>query len=228
MIFTCMASHAIHLEVGSTLKTDLCINALRHFSSPQVQHLWSDNGTNFVGAERELQEALANLNQEAITGYLARVKWTFNPPAGSHFGGVWERIIRMVRRVLCSVLRQQTLDDDGLATVFCEAEAILNDRPITKLSDDPKDLEPPTPNNLLSLRVKPLIPPGVFTSQDQYGRRRWKHVHYLADLFWKRWVREYLPLLQQSQKWNERKKNLAVGDFVSVMDLSSRGLWEEF
>lgn len=104
--------------------TDACINTLRRFTSGrgQVQHLWSNNGTNFVRAERELKETLANLNQEAITGYLAQVgvKWTFNPPAGSHFGGVWERIICMVRRVLCSVLRQQTLEDDGLATVFCD------------------------------------------------------------------------------------------------------------
>lgn len=125
MIFTCMASRAIHF---TTLETDVCITALRWFTSGrgQVQHLWSNNGTNFVRAARELKETHANLNQEAITGYLAqvRVKWTFNPPAGSHFGEVWERIIRMVRRVLCSVSCQQTLEDDGLATVFCDAEAI--------------------------------------------------------------------------------------------------------
>lgn len=230
VIFTCMASRAIHLEVAVTLDTDACINAMRRFISRrgQVQCLWSDNGTNFVGAERELKQALANLNQEAITGHLAQagIKWTFNPPSGSHFGGVWERLIRLVRRVLNSVLRQQTLDDDGLTTVLCEAEAILNDRPITKLSDDPNDLEPLTPNHLLLLRGKPSIPPGVFTAQDQYGKRRWKQVQYLADLFWKRWVREYLPLLQQRQKWNERKRNLAVGDIVAIMDSSApRGSW---
>lgn len=225
-----MASRAVHLEMASTLDTDACINALRRFISRrgQVQHLWSDNGTNFVGTERELKEALAKLDQEAIAGHLvqAGVNWTFNPPAGSHFGGVWERMIRLVRRVLSSVLRHQTLDDDGLTTVLCEAEAILNDRPITKLSDDPNDLEPLTPNHLLLLRGKPSIPPGVFTTQDQYGRRRWKQMQYLADLFWKRWVREYLPLLQQRQKWNEKKKNFAVGDIVAIMDPAApRGSW---
>lgn len=98
--------------------------------------------------------------------------------------------------------------------------------PITKLSDDPNNLEPLTPNHLLLLRGKPSILPGVFTSQDHYGRRRWKQVQYLADLLWKRWVCEYLPLLQQRQKWNEKKKNLAIGDIVTIMDPSSpRGSW---
>lgn len=123
------------------------------------------------------------------------VDWTSNPPAGSHFGGVWERMIRLVRRVLNSVLRQQVLHDDGLSTVLCETEAILNDRPLTKFSDDPHDLEPLTPNHILLLRGKPALPPGVFKPEEQYGRRRWKQVQYLADLFWKRWIREYLPLL---------------------------------
>lgn len=110
MIFTCKASRAIHLEAAFTLETEACINALRQFISRrrQVQHLWSDNGTNFVGVKRELKEAFANLNQEEITGYLARAgaNWTFNSPAGSHFGGAWERTIGMVKGVLCSVLRQ--------------------------------------------------------------------------------------------------------------------------
>lgn len=143
-----MASRAVHLEVAVSLETDACINALRRFISRrgQVANLRSDNGTNFVGAERELKEALAALNQDRIQGVLAQVgiRWRFNPPAGSHHGGVWERMIRLVRRVLSSVLCQQRLDDDGLQTVFCEVEAILNDRPITKLSEDPNDLEPPT------------------------------------------------------------------------------------
>lgn len=131
-----------------------------------------------------------------------------------------------MQRVLSSVLRQQTLDDDSLHTVFCEAEAILNDRPLTKLSDDPMDLEPLTPNHLLLLKGKPAMPPGVFEPHDQYVRRRWRQVQYVADLFWKRWVREYLPLLQERQRWHEKKRSLKVGDIVVVMDASApRGSW---
>ncbi|KAK0153450.1 hypothetical protein N1851_004864 [Merluccius polli] len=135
-------------------------------------------------------------------------------------------MIRLIRRVLSSVLRQQTLDDDGFHTMLCEVEAILNDRPITKLSDDPNDLEPLTPNHLLLLKGKPALPPGVFEPHDQYVKRRWRQIQYLADLFWKRWVREYLPLLQERQKWNQKKRSLVVGDIVTIMDASApRGSW---
>lgn len=85
VIFTCLASRAVHLEVANSLKTVACINALRWFISRrgQVVHIRSDNGINFVGAERELREALAALNHEQIQGALipAGVEWSFNPPA---------------------------------------------------------------------------------------------------------------------------------------------------
>lgn len=58
--------------------------------------------------------------------------------------------------MLNSVLKQQTLDDEGLLTMFCEVEAILNDRPITKASDDANDLEALTPNHILLLKANQL------------------------------------------------------------------------
>ncbi len=145
MIFTCFNSRAVHLEMAYSLNTDSCICSLRKFMCRrgQVKELISDNGTNFIGAERELREALADINQDKIQKALLRenVKWIFNPPLGSHYGGVWERIIRILKKILCSVLRQQTLDDEGLQTALCEVEAILNDRPITTVSEDAKDPE---------------------------------------------------------------------------------------
>lgn len=222
VIFTCMASRAVHLEVAYSLDTDSCINALRRFicRRGQVSHLRSDNGTNFVGAERELREALASLDHNRIEKAMAQrgIKWSFNPPAGSHHGGVWERIIWMIRKILSSVLRQHTLDDEGLQTVLCEAEAMLNYRPITKLSEDPNDLEALTPNHLLPMKGKPVLPPGLFDRTDLYANRRWKQVQYIANLFWKRWVREYLPLLQERQKWIKEKRSFKPGDIVVVVD----------
>ena len=122
VIFTCLASRAVHLEVANSLDTDACINALRRFISRrgQVSHMLSDNGTNFVGANRELKEAHAALNHDQIQRSLipAGVDWKFNPPGASHFGGIWERMIRTIRCALKSVLHQQQLDDDGLHTVL--------------------------------------------------------------------------------------------------------------
>lgn len=230
VIFTCMASRAVHLEMAYSLDTSSCINALRRFISRrgQVLHLRSDNGTNFVGAERELREALSALNHKKIQGALLQsgVKWSFNTPAASHHGGVWERIIRMVRKVLNSVLQQQHTDDEGLQTLLCEVEAILNDRPITRISDDPNDLEPLTPNHILLLKGKPALPPGLFEKGDLYSRRRWRQVQFLADLFWHRWIREYLPLLQERQQWIKDKRSFVTGDIVLVADSTApRGSW---
>lgn len=159
--FTCMTCRAVHLEVAYSLDTDSCINALRRFMCRrgQVSHLCSDNGTNFTGGE-----ALAALNHSKMQAAFLQegIKWTFNPPTASHHGGVWECIIKMVRRILSSVLHQQTLHDEGFHTVLCEVEAILNDYPITKLSGDPTDLEALTPNHLLTMKGKPVLPPGLF------------------------------------------------------------------
>ena len=73
-------------------------------------------------------------------------------------GGVWERQIRTIRDTLCGLFKLQTFDDEALMTLMCLVESILNSRPITKLSDDPRDPTPLTPNHLL-LRSGPALPP---------------------------------------------------------------------
>ena len=115
---------------------------------------------------------------------------------GSHHGGAWERLIRIIKKTLYSVTKEQTMDDECLHTALCKVEAILNARPITSTSGDPKDPEPLTPNHLLLLKGKPILPPGLFNRQDCYSRRRWKQVQYLSDLFWKRWTRVSIALVQ--------------------------------
>ncbi|KAK2907800.1 hypothetical protein Q8A73_008873 [Channa argus] len=230
VIFTCMATRAVHIEVAASLDTDSFINALRRFIARrgQVVEIHSDNGTNFVGAERELKRSLEEWNMSKIENRLTQsgIKWMFNPPSASHFGGVWERLIRSVRKVLSATLKDQRLDEEGLQTLLCEVEAILNSRPITTPSDDPNDLEALTPNHLLLLKTQPSIPQGVFQEDDLYSRRRWRQVQYMADLFWKRWVKEYLPELQRRQKWTHAKRNFVAGDIVLIVDESApRNSW---
>ncbi len=141
-------------------------------------------------------------------------------------GGVWERIIRSIRKIMQALLREQVLDDEGLLTLFCEIESIINGRPLTKVSDDPQDANALTPNHLLLLKSNACFPPGIFVKSDSYSKRRWKQVQYLADVFWRRWTREYLPVLQMRQKWQTIKRNLTVDDIVLVVDESlARGYW---
>lgn len=222
IIFTCLNLRAIHLEVANSLDTDSFINALRRFIARRGKpdEIRSDNGGNFVKGERELREAVDEWNQAQIHEFLLQhnTKWIFNPPAGSHHGGVWERCIRTVRKVLKAVSQMQTMSEEGLHTLMCEVEAIVNGRPITKLSDDPRDLEPLTPNHLLLLRAGSAVPPGKFNKDDSYSRCRWRQVQFLADVFWYRWIREYLPILQERQKWHKRHRNITVGDIVLVLD----------
>ena len=171
----------------------------------------SDNGTNFTSGERELRESIQAWN---------------NPPYGSHHGGIWERCIRSVRRILRALLQEQSIDDEGLVTLMCEVESILNSRPITFVSDDPADPEPLTPNHLLLLKCDSPMPPGVFQKEDVFSRRRWRQIQYLSDIFWKRWSREYLPLLQSRQKWLFPSRNLAVSDVVLVAaENTARNCW---
>ncbi|XP_025766185.1 uncharacterized protein LOC112847853 [Oreochromis niloticus] len=154
------------------------------------------------------------------------IQWTFNPPSGPHHGGVWERLIKSVKKILNVTLRLQTLDEESLHTLLCEAEAIINSRPITKASSDPNDLEVLTPNHLLLLRNKPSLPPGLFDRQDLYARRRWKQVQYMSEIFWKRWAREYLPQLQERQRWTRPSRNFLVGDIVLIVDdTAPRNSW---
>ena len=100
---------------------------------------------------------------------------------------------------------QQILDDEALLTLLTVAEGIINNRPITKLSDDPRDARLLTPNHILMPRSGPSLPPGQFVEQDWY-RRCWKQVQYLADVFWRQWLREYLPNLLEGHKWMKPQK----------------------
>jgi hypothetical protein len=188
----------------------------------------SDNGGNFVSGEKELRLCIKDWNQEKIHEFLLQkeIKWIFNPPTASHHGGVWERCIRTTRKVMKDLLREQTLDDESLLTLMCEVEAIINGRPITKVSDDSKDSEALTPNHLLLLRTGPTLPPGRFQKEDLYSRRRWRQVQYLADVFWRRWLKEYLPSLQRREKWNQARRNFEVGDVVLILqDDCPRSSW---
>nr|XP_054761439.1 uncharacterized protein LOC129267841 [Lytechinus pictus] len=222
VMFTCLVSRAVHIEKAESLNTDSCIAAIRRFIARRgtVKNMRSDNGTNLIGAQRELKREIDNWNQVQISDTLLQrnIQWTFNPPGGSHHGGVWERQIRTVRQLLFNLVRQQRLDDEGLHTFLCEAEGIINGRPLTKASNDPNDLEALTPNHLILMKSQPVLPPTLTRETDTYARRRWKQVQYLSDIFWRRWMREYLPQLQQRQKWVEPQRSLQVGDLVLVVD----------
>ena len=125
----------------------------------------SDNGTNFVGAKGELQKAVNEMDQDRIGNDLLKeeIEWSFNPPGASHMGGIWERQIRTVRKVLegrCG--STENLDDESFKTLKCEIEAIVNSRPLTTISNGPNDLTPLSPSMILTGKKQLNVPPPIF------------------------------------------------------------------
>jgi hypothetical protein len=229
-LFTCMTVRAVHLEVSFTLDTDSFIHCLHRFMSRRgcPKRIFCDNGTNFVGAEGQLKDLLGRLDQGRIQAVLVPkgIEWNFIPPRASHMGGVWERLVKSVKRVLNPMLSEQTLEDEGLATLMCVVESILNSRPLTRVSEDPNDLEALTPNHLLLPGTYSYTyPDREFRPEDEYVRRRWRQIQYHADVFWRRWLREYLPLLQSRSKWQVKQRDLQVNDLVLLVEESPRSQW---
>ncbi|XP_062539193.1 uncharacterized protein LOC134207499 [Armigeres subalbatus] len=105
---------------------------------------FSDNGTKFVGASKELEK----IEEECSENFTnARTRWNFNPPAAPHMGGVWERLVRSVKEAVYELQDGRSLSDEVLETVLAEAEGIINSRPLTFVSKENTDPEALTPNH---------------------------------------------------------------------------------
>jgi len=224
LLLTCLCSRAIHIEMLDDMTTDALINGLRCFIAIRgaVRHIRCDQGSNFLGAKNEFTSAMREMQTDRISSYLLshQCDFIFNAPCSSHAGGVWERQIKTVKCVLNSTLAlcPGRLDDSCLRTLFYEAMAIVNSRPLTAVSDCPAD-EPLTPNHLITMKSSvSLPPPGQFVKEDIYTRKRWRRVQYLTEQFWSRWKKEYLLSLNQRQKWNTPRRNIQVGDVVLLVD----------
>ena len=229
-LFTCLSSRAVNLQMAYSMETDSFLIAMNKFelSRGTPASYQSDNGTNFVGAERELAECLKSFDQAAITERLARkgVTWSFNPPAAPHFGGAWERMVRCAKRALFFVLPKRTLTDEMLTNAIAQVENLLNSRKLTKISSDPSDPECLTPHHLLLGRANPNLPPDVFTNADLSSKKRWRQVQAFTNDFWQRWMFEIVASLTKRPKWCEEQRNLAVGDIVILIDdKNPRGTW---
>ncbi|XP_023807775.1 uncharacterized protein LOC111946875 [Oryzias latipes] len=231
LLFTCLCSRAVHIEVLDDMTADSFINALRAFIAIRgnVRQLRSDQGANFVGAKRELQQTVRQMDQESLKRL--GCEFVMNTPAASHMGGVWERQIRTIRSVLTSILHQSSsrLDSSSLRTYFYEVMAIINSRPLTAhLLNDPTGPQPLTPNHILTMKSSVILPPpGQFVTEDVYLRKRWRRVQFLANEFWSRWKKEYLLNLQQRQKWHKAHRNSKVNDIVILQDESvPRNAWK--
>lgn len=123
----------MHLDLLIAINTDAFLIALRMFIPRRgtPAELFSDQGTNFKGGERELRETFMEMSPE-LQQLLApqKITFRFNPPAAPHFGGVWEREIRSVKSALNATVGAQHVPEEVLQTVLTEVEGILNSKPL--------------------------------------------------------------------------------------------------
>ncbi|KAL0850698.1 hypothetical protein ABMA28_006643 [Loxostege sticticalis] len=228
-LFTCLTTRAIHLEIVHDLSTDAAVMALRRFTSRRgiPQEIWSDNGTAFVGTKKFLRE----LYGPEVSDFAANhgIEWRFIPPSAPSMGGAWERLVRSVKSALKVVLKERAPREPVFYTLLAEAEAIVNSRPLTHVSADPADSEALTPFHFLIGSASTGNHFAKADPNDLFGRTAWRKTLRLADLFWQRWVKEYLPLLiprRSGGSGSHELTPLAVGDLVLIVDGNlPRGSW---
>ncbi|XP_053692167.1 uncharacterized protein LOC128740630 [Sabethes cyaneus] len=208
VLLTCLTTRAVHIEVANTLTTNSCIMALQNFITRRGTPVsfYSDRGTNFVGASRMLDQIQQTLDgQQLMREFITpTTAWRFNPPVSPHMGGSWERLVGSVKRNLTEVLHLRRPTDEELRNALTAIEGVLNARPLTHVPIEDEAAPALTPNHFLlgsSDGSKPLT---TIEGDTAALRRGWPTSQWLANLFWKRWVKNYLPEITRRTKWYEK------------------------
>ncbi|OXA47089.1 LINE-1 retrotransposable element ORF2 protein [Folsomia candida] len=225
-VFVCCTTRALHLEVVSSLSTDAFLAALRRFISRRGRptDLYSDCGTNFVGANHEMKDFLklvmSRPHNQAISDHLSKdgIDWHFNPPASPHFGGLWEAGGKSVKFHLRRVMGTQRLTFEEMTTITSQIESILNSRPLTPESNNPDDYNALTPGHFLIGAPLNSIPEPTLEDIKISRLSRWQLLQQMVESFWKRWSNEYLTRLQQRPKWMSKSPNISIGAMVVIKD----------
>ncbi|GAB1858924.1 Integrase catalytic domain-containing protein [Camponotus japonicus] len=173
--------------------------------------MYSDNGTTFLGAQKQLKELYNFYNtqhtQFEIKQFLynQKISWNFIPPNAPHFGGLWEAAVKSAKYHMARIIGKAHLTFEEMQTVLSEIEAILNSRPITALSEDPNDLAYLSPGHFLVGTTLNSFPCNNISDVNENRLTRWQRVEQVRQHFWQRWSNEYLHSLQERSKWKTNK-----------------------
>lgn len=224
-VFVCLCVKAIHLELVSDLSSEAFLAAYRRFISRRglPSCMYSDNGTNFVGANgiiREKQTEYDEFITEITITSLANegIEWKFNPPASPHFGGLFEAGVKSTKFHLKRVLGDASLTFEEFYTVLTQIEACLNSRPLIPQSDDPNDFSIITPGHFLTGDSLLALPEISIADENVAIGNRYRYLRRLRDIFWAQWSSEYLNRLQNRPKWCKKTENIKINDMVLLRD----------
>lgn len=224
-VFVCMVTKAIHLEAVSDLTSQGFIAGFKRFVSRRgfVSNIWSDNGTNFVGAAKELRHLVAAEQSSVaveIREWLGNnsTSWHFIPPHSPNFGGLWEAGVKSTKFHLRRVIGNSTLTFEEMSTLLSQIEACLNSRPLSMLPDNSMDPVPLTPGHFLIGEPLIAVPERNYESSNISNLRRWQVTQRMLQDFWRRWSNEYLVHLLQRYKWTKNVPEPGIGDVVLVKE----------
>lgn len=218
LIFVCMTTRAIHLEPLEDMSSKACLSGIQIFASiyGPPKHFYSDNGTNFVGLSRIFNNIVSHLAPDLADKI--GVTWHFNPPYTPHFGGAWERMIQSTKKMLQFFEYEQRISTDyDLRNLLAQISSRINDRPLTPLPVAPNEELPLSPKNFLRINVEHSI---IQEEGDHVHRLNVNEIHRAADRLFKRWTRDYLPVITKRSKWFKDTRVLQVNDVVLLVDFS--------
>ncbi|XP_051160117.1 uncharacterized protein LOC127280858 [Leptopilina boulardi] len=213
-VFTCAVYRAVHFELTSSLSAEGFVECLRRFIARRgrPQYVYSDNGTNFVGTAN----ALEGLDWSKILKRteIWQIKWRFNPPSAPWWGGWWERLIGILKTILRKVLGKACLSFENLMTSLCDAEIIINSRPLTYVSENSDDLKPLSPMLFLQ-EIKESGTPDLDMLDGKKLNKKLIYRKKIFDDLRTRFRQEYLSqlLLKNSKK---EKRNIKIDDIVLI------------
>jgi len=200
-LFICLSTKAIHLELVPDLSTEAYIAALRVFIARRglCNNIYSDNGTNFVGTEKEIKKLILEKESvESISNYASQqgINFHFVPPGSPHMGGLWEAGVKSMKYHLRLVVGNATLTFVESYTLLCQVEAILNSRPICSLSSNPEHLQVLTPGHFLIGTSLLALPDHNLQDVSSNRLSKWLCVQQMTQQLWKHWSHDYLHQLQ--------------------------------
>lgn len=223
-LFVCLSTKAIHLELASDMTTAEFIMSFENFIArrgiPII--LYSDNGTNFIGAVKEIDTLFNQMvsQNNAFTRLLAsrNIQFKNMPPRASHMAGIWERQVASVKYHLRRVLGDTKLTAKQFDYVLKQIEACINSRPLWAVSPDGDDIEVLTPSHFFNFQAINTLPRPDLTHIPLNRLDQYQYLYRLYSDFWKSWSNEYLHQLQPRTKWTDKKPNLQVGNIVLIAD----------
>ncbi|KAB0802699.1 hypothetical protein PPYR_04885 [Photinus pyralis] len=226
-VFVCGVSKAVHLELATDLTASTFLLVLKRFIARRgiPKELYSDNGTNFVGAYNQLKNirhelALLTKNEE-LQNFITKnnIEWHFMPANSPHMGGLHEAAVKSAKCLLYKLINNVHFTYEDFYTLLCQIEGVLNSRPLTTMSTDPNDYSVLTPGHFLIGEALVTIPEKEVTQRAFNSLKSYEKICRIRQQFWERWNLEYLTSLQERSKWRSSKGvQPKVGDPVLLME----------